>query len=346
MLRIRDLGKDLRKQFPNQFDHLSDEEVGRAAKAAAEAKELHIYDEYDEEEEVKLDSIPEQPVLKKEVFSDIIQDLTNGSEIKANPNLDKYSQELDNYLDPHRGVFTSWWQTRKAKGRAELAAELTAEKMNVVRQTMMLAEQVRAGRRSEIEYKRFIVDNATALMEARSKVNRIIEADKLNIPEADFTELRVQDLTEEQNFGHYQKRAAFDANLEVSKARHMSSIETDAKIEIAELESDLRIKEFTERDKVEWTRYRNEKELDVQAAIIANIAPVFEANALTTQLFNVIDQMQQLQLNPMDKATEEKIRALKRTKKYLERCINERFEGLLQSVPKGRKKFRQMEEDE
>lgn len=318
MSTVKDLGSKLKRENPGRFDHLTDEQVGRAAKSAAQAKGFDGYNHYyDSSSSIqKQEAAPqEEATPKKDVFADIVKDLTENSETERISTAEKYSAQLEDYLNPRRGVLTGWFQSRKSVKREELARNLGAEKLAVFNQTMAMAESVRNGTKTEIEYKKFIQENAVVLLEVRSRVNRIIEADRQGLPEIEHTRLKVIDAEENQSFERHQKRAAFDAKLDLYKERESVYIQNDGQIELAESEINLRIKEFTEKNKIEWQRYRDEKELDVQAAIIANIAPVFEANALTTQLFKVIDDIVKAQFTFVQQPAEPLVIALPRPTK-------------------------------
>ncbi len=265
-----------------------------------------------------------QPNPPNKTLEDEVEEYLNTHEPSF---YEQYAEELNIYLNPHRGQFTSWLQNLKAQGRAKLAATLGVEKMEVVNQVMHLAEAVRSGKRTELEFKNFVTNNAVALLEIKSRTKRIIEADKLLIPEPDFTSMRVDKLRTAQDFAHHKDQVIFDNQKDIDKT---ILLEDEAMVR--------RLVEYDQKAKSDWKRYKKEKELDIQAAIVANLAPVFEASALTTQLFDVIDTMRKLEPGDVDK-----MKALKRTKRYLERCINERFEGLLPSNP--RRKIRAMEEE-
>lgn len=84
-------------------------------------------------------------------------------------------QVLEDYYNPKRGVFTSWWQRTKSEARTKLQDQLNAEQLSVIQQGIELEHAIRLGKRGEIEFKNFIHQNAVALSQLKNEFT-IIEA--------------------------------------------------------------------------------------------------------------------------------------------------------------------------
>jgi hypothetical protein len=133
MLTIKDLGRKLRKENPKKFAHLTDEQIGRAAKRAAESKGSHEYDNYLDTGIVHQPRSSSAVQDKNHTFNTLSKDLLGKSESLLNPNdLGKKVEALLGTLDPRDGWFGNWIKSKSTARQLETATNLTKIENEVI----------------------------------------------------------------------------------------------------------------------------------------------------------------------------------------------------------------------
>lgn len=333
MLTIKDLGKKLKRENPGTFDHLSDEQVGKAAKKAAEAKGSSEYKEYKDttiqirEPQQSITVISPVDELKS-LMKDLAGDRTSLISIEG---LDGKIETLIKTFDPHSGWFSSWIGVGRTNRQREMAVNITEIERQIIDQYTLLAEKIRTGKEEEIKFKQFVAINAIELLNIQAQAIRIDEASKLGIPEANHTAIKVQDITEKKQLKRDKKRAKFELDQKIKEAKAMSKIRINEQVELAEGLSNVSITEKVSTADIEWQRFKNEKDLDVQVAILANLKPVAEIAALTQSLMGILQSIQKFKQLPQTADIVDAIEIFQNSKENLKKAIDERFEGLLQN---------------
>ncbi len=158
MSTVSDLGKAFKRKYPGTYDDLTDAEAGRAVQRKYPGK----YDDF-VEEALEVRQSP-TPVSKPSAR------LMNPVEAMSAPAADYERSQTESLLPqlwshyhPRKGQLTSWWQRLKSASRGELLGKVNEEQLEVIKMGAILAEEVRKGQKSEVDFKMFLARNAEAL---------------------------------------------------------------------------------------------------------------------------------------------------------------------------------------
>jgi hypothetical protein len=145
-------------KHPGKYDNFTDAELGRMMKRAQPGK----YEQYtDEALEVRSTDSAFKPSNKLIEPIEAISSYSPPS--YERPSTEDHLKELWAYYNPHKGRLSSWWRKGQTKSRTELVGLLNEEQVSVIRMGAVLAEQVRQGQRTEIEFQMFLAQNIATL---------------------------------------------------------------------------------------------------------------------------------------------------------------------------------------
>lgn len=222
MKTIKDLGIKAKAKHP-KYRHLSDLEAGKQVKREFPG----CYDEFQDTDMVIQ---TDKGIAKADsAFDKSLSELTGGmNDLSIEPRTEENLQVLLDYYKPTRGVFTSWWQRRKSEGREKLVSQVSNEYLEVIRQGQLLEQAVREGRKTEIEFRMYVAQNALALTAIKANNYLIVEAQKAGLTMENHQQIKLESGL---------------SNIRVDEAQGMSHVKINEHAQITQIDLDRKISE-------------------------------------------------------------------------------------------------------
>ena len=225
MKTISDLGREIKEDYPDSYDDLSDEEVGRMAKS----KNPNRYRDYEDTSMMSAGGMLDDWSLDNAMAT-----MDSGTRLQGK-NLNDNLEILSNYYQPNKGILSSWWQKVKSQSRTDLLQVVTHEQLAIITQGAQIENALREGRVKAIEFNRFLIDNAVELLQLKAKAKLIQQSSDAGVSQAGYHKINEDAYSSETRI----KEASAMSDIKVDEYSKLSQIDLDRKI--AEAENTVRI---------------------------------------------------------------------------------------------------------
>lgn len=159
---------------------------------------------------------------------------------------DPHIRALVNHYNPSHGMFGAWLKRAHGEQRVKLLKVLNEEQMLLIQRAAMVEEAVIKGQKAEIEFQKFVVENAAQLYQIRVNEELIRQALEEGLTLQASQNLRAEGrLTE--------------LRLNEEKVR------TQLRLDEEQLRSRIRLDEEEYRSKIKVNEHQRLKEIDLEA---------------------------------------------------------------------------------
>jgi hypothetical protein len=132
----------------------------------------------------------------------------------ADPSLTEKIQTTLDFYKPSRGRFTAWWQRGKAEGRVALQEVLNKEQILIIQQAATLENEVREGKKKEVEYNVFVARHVTELLELKARASLIEQAFGKGMTVDHYSEVNKESAYSNIRVGEYERKIEIDKQTE------------------------------------------------------------------------------------------------------------------------------------
>lgn len=215
MSELKRIGREYKQNFPFDYDEWTDEEVGQAVidKAAEEGGDIAL---------TSWDGAIASIARADTSLRDLM--LTDSGLV------DKIQSTFDFY-DPRAGIFTGWLRKLRGNNRNELLEVLTREQELLIKQAATFEDQVREGKKKQVEYHLFIARNVSELagLKAQAALNGQAFGSGMTVDhysasnyEQKLSKIRQDEEDAKAERERRQEEARITRNLESAKAYKMN----------------------------------------------------------------------------------------------------------------------------
>jgi hypothetical protein len=294
MKTTKDLGRQVKKKYPGQYNDLSDEEVGRLVKR----KYPDAYDDY----------------------QDTSLSVTGSSAIQTNypdQQLERKVQDIWNRHEPGMGNVVAWWRRRKLEGQNKFLESANDQQRLLIEQASIVSEAYAKRQMAEAEFRVFLAQHAAQL-------HLLGSAARAGMTIPDYSTHNRESLRDRRQHEHNIEGIRVQAETEIQKAQRLAELELEKERQRhqLELERERRKHEIeAEKDRqkrrleleVRDTEYRQDQENVDRLELV----PIILGEKKRQHLNKLYDEREALSISS-DPAKAHKLRVLDATIQRLE----------------------------
>jgi hypothetical protein len=260
MPTVEDLGREIKARHPGEYDDLSDIEVGRRKKARFPGQFDHYIDI-----QTGLQVQSPAPIQQRHEENSLASLRVNSPESDLSQRSANYIQELLDFYDPQKSVFTTWLKRRKSESHIRLLPTLSYEMQMAIEHGASMETAIQQGRERRAIFEQWVIQNATMLVTlkhqlvyAEERLDEVREKERLQhrvesqlleeagrqkLDPATYLEVQKKVLMDEQHRLHERHLAADEIRMNViadmlkdhQRMSELQNLIDNLLIEIAEL---------------------------------------------------------------------------------------------------------------